>query len=126
MCTTKQVILHIPALSKRAQRAHILDKLRTSLLSVGQICDDGCVVTFDKTEVKAYKNREIIMTGKQEEATRLWTVDLNKLTHKRLQLINNLLKNCSSSAQELIEFLHAACFSPQKSILIKAIKNKTS
>ena len=64
------------------------------------------------------------MTGKREETTGFWTVDLTKLTHKRIQLINNLPKNRSSSAQELIELLHAACFSPPKSTLIKAIKNQ--
>ena len=49
ICTNKQGILHIPALSKRSQRAHILDKLLTSILLVGQMCDDGCVVTFENT-----------------------------------------------------------------------------
>ena len=44
-----------PQLSPSAQTEHIVDNLtNTSLISAGQLCDDNCIVTFNKTHTYVF------------------------------------------------------------------------
>jgi ribosomal protein L3 len=57
----------IPALSVlpvAARKAHIFPQMgNISLLSIGQLCDNGCTAVFEHDRVRIYFQNEIILTG---------------------------------------------------------------
>jgi len=67
--------LHIPGLSEKARTTHIFPTLASgSLLSIGQLCDEGCTATFTKNKLYVYKDGKIILQGQRSNLTnKLWT-----------------------------------------------------
>ena len=55
--------LPIKNLSPTATTAHVLPTLSTSLLSLGQLANDGCIILLDKTYLKVFKNFQQILQG---------------------------------------------------------------
>jgi hypothetical protein len=109
-------------LPPQARQAHILPGLvHNSLISVGQLCDNGCIVTFTHDQVTVTKNNKCVMHRSRDPKSRLWRVNLNqKLKIHEIQC-NHAHDN--NNEKDLINYLHAACFSPVKSTWITAIKN---
>jgi hypothetical protein len=61
----------------QARKAHVLpDLVCNSLISVGQLCDRGCDITFKKEAVSVMKVRKCIMLGSQDPHSGLWRVHL--------------------------------------------------
>jgi hypothetical protein len=132
-----------PQLPHTAKQAHITPGLATSsLISVGQLVDANCSVTFDKTKVEVLHNREKILEGQRNTRNGLWTVDLQdnnsrpSLDGKKggttslqvdgaPQATLNLYEAHSiyecTNKRDLVRFLHAAAFSPVQDTLLKAI-----
>ena len=51
-------------LSAPAQTAIVLPQLKSSsLISLGQLCDDNCDINLNKTTLKVIKNNKVIMRG---------------------------------------------------------------
>jgi hypothetical protein len=64
----------------QAQKAHILPGLvHNSLISVGQLCDNGCNVTFTQEQVTVLKNGKCVMYRSLDPRSRLWRVDLDQI-----------------------------------------------
>jgi hypothetical protein len=106
----------------QARQAHILPGLvHNSLISVGQLCDNGCSVTFTQDQVTVSKNEKCVMYGSRDPKSRLWRVDLKKRFETNQVQCNHAHDN--SNQKYLINYLHAACFSPVKSTWITAMKN---
>jgi hypothetical protein len=56
--------LLLTELPPQARKAHVLTYLvHTSLISVGQLCDNGCNITFNKDTVSVMNNGKCVMTG---------------------------------------------------------------
>ena len=56
--------LPIPKLSKEATHASVLPQLKTSsLISLGQLCDDDCTVLLHKKKLFAVKDNELLLQG---------------------------------------------------------------
>jgi hypothetical protein len=104
-------------LPPQARQAHILP----GLISVGQLCDNGYSVTFTQDQVTVSKNGKCVMYGSRDPKSRLWRVYLKKRFETNQVQCNNAHDN--NNQKHLINYLHAACFSPVKSTWIKAIKN---
>ena len=106
----------------------IFPNLHSALLSVGQLCDSDCTVTFDKNKVLVYnKDKALIATGFRDSKTRLWKIPLPISHHTNnnspsLALANGIIKR-DTPISDLCEFLHASLFSPTQSTLENAIKN---
>ena len=67
-----------PVLSQQANKAFIFPKLQLSnLISVDQLCDDNCTVTFSKTNAIVSKNNETILTGQRNPTNGMWTLPLS-------------------------------------------------
>ena len=104
-------------LSTTATTAYILPNLHnTSLLSIGQLCNDDCVAIFDKKNMYIVKNKKIILKGIRNLTDGLWDVILNnnaKNNHynKSTNLLNVIVQK-SKSNYELANFLHACACSP--------------
>jgi hypothetical protein len=107
-------------LPHQSRKAHILPGLlHNSLISVGQLCDNGCNVTFNKDAVSLMNNETCVMLGARDPHSVLWRVDL-KNTKLAIQSACYHAHD-TSNQKELINYLHAACFSPVKSTWIAAI-----
>jgi hypothetical protein len=64
-------------LPPQARKAHVLPGIvHNSLLSVGQLCDNGCDITFNKDIVSVMKNGKCVMLGARDPPSGLWRVNL--------------------------------------------------
>jgi hypothetical protein len=109
-------------LPPQARKAHILQGLvHNSLILVGKLCDNGCSVTFTQEQVTVLKNGKSVMYGSRDPRSRLWRVDLKQIFETKQVQCNHAHDN--SNQKDLINYLHAACFSPVKSTWITAIKS---
>jgi hypothetical protein len=88
---------------------------------VGQLCDNECSVTFTQDQVTVSKNEKCVMYGSRDPKSRLWRVDLKQIFETKHVQCNHTHDN--NNQKDLINYLHAACFSPVKSTWITAIKN---
>ena len=68
-------------LSPTAKRAMVLPKLKSSnLISIGQLCDDGCSIILNKSKLLAFKNNKIILKGTRNRNDGLWDIPIPKAT----------------------------------------------
>ena len=110
------IALH-PLLSKEAQRVLIYPELKNeSLLSVGQLTNDGCSVTFSEQNVTILKNNTPILHGTRNRTDNLYDVPI------RLKNQMNLIIRQDQTKTDLAKFLHATAFSPAISTFQKAIR----
>jgi hypothetical protein len=94
-----------------------------SLLSVGQLCNEGYSVTFKIDAVIIYNPHSVqILRGARDLNTGLWRINLRQ-EHKQQpsEVANNIYELCNTGA--LVNYLHKAMFSPTKSALLQAVKN---
>jgi hypothetical protein len=109
-------------LPHQARQDHILPGLvHNSLISVGQLYDNECSVTFTHNQVTVSRNRKEVMYGSRDPKSRLWRVNLKQKMKPESAQCNHA--HDKNNQKDLINCLHAACFSPVKSTWIKAIKN---
>jgi hypothetical protein len=116
--------LNIPEMNAAASIAHVFPGMANhSLLSVGQLCNEGYTVTFKNTSVTICDPQEFqILSGARDLDTGLWRINLSKDNQQLQQSVaNNIyeLRNTGAS----VHYLHKAMFSPTKSALLQAIKN---
>jgi hypothetical protein len=71
--------------------------------------------------VTVSRNGKNVMYGSRDPKSRLWRVDLKQKMKPKISQCNHAHEN--NNQKDLINYLHAACFSPVKSTWIKAIKN---
>ena len=121
--------LNLPGLGDAATLAHVVPGLaHSSLLSIKQLCDNGCHVIFTKKDCKVYRKAELMLEGKRHPATGLWVVPTNnhKISAKPpTAFTSHAAHNAyqTSSKAKLVQFLHQCAFSPPPSTWIKAINN---
>jgi hypothetical protein len=109
-------------LPPQARKAHILPGLvHNSLICVGQLCDNGCDVTFTQEQITVSMDGTCVMYGSRDPRSRLWRVDLEQKFETKNVQCNHA--HDKSNQKYLINYLHTACFSPVKSTWITAIKN---
>jgi hypothetical protein len=106
----------------QARQAYILPGLvHNSLISVGQLCDNECSVTFTQDQVTVSKNGKRVMYGSRYPKSHLWRVNLKQKFETKHVQCNHTHEN--NNEKDLINYLHAACISPVKSTWITEIKN---
>ena len=117
MESTHEGDLPIPTLPPKARKAYLFPALQdTSLISIGQLCDAGCQAIFNATQVQIIHLAKVILEGYRDKTTRgLWYLDLPS-PHTA-----NAAVNQSSKPEDLINFAHAALFSPANSTLLSAL-----
>ena len=98
-------------LSKEAQTATALPALKiSSLISLGQLCDENCVILLNKEKMYAIKENEVLLQGKRNLIDGLWDIPIHKnivqensyeepehhgLTYLRQK--NDFIKQCTST-----------------------------
>jgi hypothetical protein len=116
--------LDIPGLNAAASKAHVFPGMaHHSLLSVGQLCDECYIVTFQRDTVTICNSESSkLLSGPRDETTGLWRINL-KQTNKHIPdtIANNVYELRNTGA--LVHYLHKALFSPTKSAMLQAVKN---
>ena len=107
-----------PTLPSSATKAHILPDLNPhSLVSIGVLCDHDCTATFNKHTVTVHRHNQPILTGSRLP-NGLWSLPLHTgHTHHHA---NSLFT--PQTQQKLVQWLHAAAFSPSTSTFLDAIQ----
>ena len=109
-------------LSTAAITANVLPKLQSSsLISLRQLCDDGCDVNLNKTSIKVNKNNKTILRGPRNHTDGLWDIHIPIKKNFTQQSMSVIIQK-SKTKQDLINFYHAACFSPTVATFYKALK----
>jgi hypothetical protein len=137
MYSTHEADLDLPNLPLAARRVHIVPALKSaSLLSMGQLCDAGCTVTFDATSVTVFLDKKQILCGGRNRETGLWHLSLVPDGNHTQPALNELDTQSvvapllhrsfaaiqSATTADLVAFAHAALFSPVLSTLKKALE----
>jgi hypothetical protein len=93
------------------------------LLSIGQLCNEGYIVTFKNASVTICNPQEFqILSGARDLDTGLWRINLkNDKQQFQQSVANNIYELRNIGA--LIHYLHKVLFSPTKSALLQAVKN---
>ena len=104
--------LRIAGLSNKSRKCYIFENMSAPLLSIDQLCDDGCIYIVTETLMWILKNNTPLVTGERDTNTGLWTVDITKLISKTVPGTNPLhhVSNASivkETIAERVAFLHA-------------------
>ena len=123
------------SITNRGSHTMVLPQLHSSsLVSLGQLCDDNCLVLLSATKLYTFKNGKVILTGDRSHTDGLWDIPITQnpscttgtsllpLHRPRHTLAVMLRRN--QPARELVQYLHAACFSPVPSTWLTAINRK--
>jgi hypothetical protein len=116
--------LDIPELNAAASKAHVSPGISNhSLISVGQLCDEGYIVTFKQDTVTICDSgNSQISSGSRDVTTGLCRINLKQTNnHIPEPIANNMYELRSTGA--LVHYLHKALFSPTKSAMLQAVKD---
>jgi hypothetical protein len=116
--------LVIPELNAAACKAHVFPGMANhSLLSVGQLRDEGYIVTFKQATVTICDSRNSqILSGPQDLNTGLWRINFKQTNnHIPDTIANNVYELRNTGA--LVHYLHKALFSPTKSAMLQSVKD---
>jgi hypothetical protein len=94
-----------------------------SLLSVGQLCDEGYIVTFKHASATICDSGKTqILNCPRDLDTGLWRINLKQTyNHIPEPIANNVYELRNTGA--LVHYLHKALCSPTKSALLQAVKD---
>jgi hypothetical protein len=83
--------LDIPELNAAASKAHVFPGMANySLLSVGQLCDEGYIVTFKHASVTICDSEKSqILNGPRDLDTGLWRINLKQANNHIPEPITN-------------------------------------
>jgi hypothetical protein len=105
------------------REAHIFpNRFQHSLLSVGQLFDNGCEVICLAHNVTVKLNGDTILVGQREHDTILLRINLTS-SRPEPNPMKHMMYNVyeQQSIEDSIAYLYAACFSPVKDTWIKVI-----
>jgi hypothetical protein len=116
--------LDIHEFNSAASKAHVFPGMaHHSSLSVGQLCDEGYIVTFKQDTVTIYDSgNSQILSGPRDLNTGLWRINLTQ-THNHIPqpIAKNVYELRNTGA--LVHYLHKALFGPTKSAMLQAVKD---
>jgi hypothetical protein len=95
-----------------------------SLLSFGQLCDEGYIVTFKQASVTICDSEKApILSGPRDLSTGHWRINLkHKNNHIPETIANNVDELRNTGA--LVHYLYKTLFSPTKSAILQAVKDR--
>jgi hypothetical protein len=127
MHATHEAELDFPALPLAARSVKLVPNLASgTLVSVGQLCDNGCQALFDKRSVTIFYDNRPVLHGTRPGSRSLWTLTPSTLTSipPTLAFANAArpaFLPSSTLAANIVAFMHAALGSPVLSTLQKAL-----
>jgi hypothetical protein len=123
MESTHTASIDIPELIRDVSIASVFPGMAYhSLLSVGQLCNEGYSVTFKIDAITIYNPAGVqVLRGARDLNTGLWRINLQHEHHQHSAgVANNVYELRNTGA--LVNYLHKAMFSPTKSALLQDVK----
>jgi hypothetical protein len=116
--------LDIPELNAAASTSHVFPGMANhSLLSVGQLCDEGYIVTFKQASVTICDSEQSqTLSGPRDLNNGLWRINLKQTNNQIPEPIANSVYELRNTGA-LVHYLHKALFSPTKSAMLQAVKD---
>jgi hypothetical protein len=113
-----------PELTAAASKSHVSPGMANhSLLSVGQLCDEGYIVTFKQSAVTICDSEKSqILSGPRDLNTGLWRINLKQTNNHIPEPISSNMYELRNTGA-LVHYLHKALFSPTKSAMLQAVKD---
>ena len=105
----------MPTLPIAARLVHIVPDMTELLISIGQLCSAGFEIEFTATSITVYHDNKTVLTGMQTSSSQLWHFHEPK-TKKANAAIS------TTTHADLVNFAHAALFSPTISTLENALQ----
>ena len=103
--TSMGVLPFHESLSQQAYEALVFPNItNVSLISVGQLCDDNCLVLFTKAKFFIIKNKKLIHDGWRNQTDGLWNFKINS---QPTQYNINYTIIRDKRKQELAQYYHA-------------------
>jgi hypothetical protein len=103
--------LDIPELNAAASKAHVFPGMaHHSLLSVGQLCDEG---DNEKSQ---------ILSGPRDLNNGLWHINLKQTNNHIPDTISDKVYELRNTGA-LVHYLHKSLFSPMKAAMLQAVKD---
>ena len=122
--------LNIPNVPANANKARVFKDLNSgNLLSIGQLCDNGCEAIFQPTKVTIKnKNNQTVLEGPRDPVTKLWTINIPTATQApcytkqptHQHQANGIIRK-KTTQSDLTIFYHATLGASKYSALLKAI-----
>jgi hypothetical protein len=95
-----------------------------SLLSVGQLCNEGYIVTFKQASVTICDSQKApILSGPRDLNTGLWSINLKQANNHIPEPIDNNVHGLRNTGA-LVHYLHEALFSPTRSAMLQAVNDE--
>jgi hypothetical protein len=112
-------------LNKAESIVHVFPGISNhSLLSAGQLCNEGYTVTFRNASVTIRNSQELpILKGARDLVTGLWRINLRKEHQQPQQVVTNNVYELRNTGA-FVNYLHKAMFSPTESAVLQAVKNE--
>ena len=66
--------LHQSYQNNHEQRMFFTGLTNASLISIGRLCDDGCVAVFEKRDLRVFKQYKLVLKGKMNFTYGLWGI----------------------------------------------------
>eukprot|EP00957_Ditylum_brightwellii_P198946 15164272-Ditylum_brightwellii.AAC.1 len=76
MHTSETLNLQLSKLPPEARKGHRLKKLLHNLVAGAELCDAGCHVMFDLTEVVVSRENKTLVRGWRDNTTKLWQIPI--------------------------------------------------
>ena len=115
---------HIPmseSLSLQSTKAHVFDAIHSSsLILLGQICDDDCISILDKNEINILKDSKLILKGSRKTLDGLWYISISNTMRHSVHAIISIFETRTG----LIQYLHGCLFSPTSRTFLKSFNNE--
>jgi hypothetical protein len=119
-----------PSLSDKATTAHVLNGItNSSLINLGQLCDDDCIAIFTKQKMHVCKNKMCVLSGTRNHTDGLWDIPLATTSLSSLSLAPtpvfaaNAIIRKDMTKTALAQYLYGCCSSPVLSTWQQAIRN---
>jgi hypothetical protein len=94
-----------------------------SLLLVGQLCNEGYIVTFKQASVTICDSEKAqILNGPRDLNTGLWRINWKQSHNHIPEPISNKVYELRNTGA-LVHYLHKALFSSTKSAMLQAVKD---
>ena len=78
MESTNKAHALLPGVSNKGRSACMFDDMTVNLLSVRQLCENGCTVAFMPTKAHVIKNNRVIMSAPQKKTMACGYIILKK------------------------------------------------
>ena len=74
--STVEIELYLPIQRSKSRQAHIFPNIKHSLVSIGELCDAVCIVTFRIKYITLMYKNNIILRGWRNHQNKLWYFQL--------------------------------------------------